>query len=249
MQAFKIIISYDGTDFHGWQMQPEAVSITSCLQKTFKKVFGQSIALVGASRTDAGVHALGQVARFWANLDIDEQIILKAWNACLPKSILIRQIERITNNFHPQKNVLQKTYYYNLFLKQPLPFVARYGWSYDFIHRVDFEKFNKALQLYVGEHDFGSFCKIEEEGISSVRTIDSINVNKLSKFGVLQIVIKGKSFLRFQIRRMIGYAIDVARKPELNVDYLENILKNPNPQQNLTKADGCGLCLRKIIYK
>ena len=249
MQAFKIIISYDGTDFHGWQMQSKDESITSCLQKTFKNVFGQSISLLGASRTDSGVHALGQVAKFKANIDIDEQIILKAWNASLPKSILIRQIEKISNNFHPQRNVLQKTYYYNLFLKQPLPFIARYGWLYGFIHKVDFEKFNSALQVYVGEHDFGSFCKIEEEGISSVRTIDSININTLSKFGALQVVVKGKSFLRFQIRRMIGYALDVARRPELNVDYLKNILKNPNPQQNLVKADACGLCLRKIIYK
>jgi len=250
MQMFKLIISYDGTDFHGWQVQLNNQTISSCLQETFLNVFGRRISLVGASRTDAGVHAFGQVASFKTDLELDEQKILNAWNSRLPKSIVIRQIEKVADDFHSLRNVEQKIYYYHLFLTRPLPFVARYGWFYHFIDAVDLEKFEKALQLYVGEHDFASFCKIETgEKKSTIRTIESITINKFSRFGVLQIVIKGKSFLRFQIRRMIGYALDVARRPELSLDYLKQMLKNPDPRQKLLKADASGLCLRKVVYK
>ena len=248
MQNFKITISYDGTDFCGWQVQKNAPTVASCLQQSFKKVFDQSIDVLGTSRTDAGVHALGQVASFKLDIKIDEKTLLRAWNGALPQSVLIRKLEKVDVGFHPHRNVVQKIYYYHLFLKRPLPFFARYGWLYSFVHLVDWKKFEKALQLYVGEHDFRSFCKLEEDK-STIRTIDSIDVNCFSRYGVLQIVIKGESFLHFQIRRMIGYALDVARRPNLPLDYLKEQLDKPNPQQTLLKADGCGLCLRKVIYK
>jgi tRNA pseudouridine38-40 synthase len=249
MHHYKIIIAYAGTDFCGWQIQPQAESVTSCMQKAYKKVFGHDIILLGASRTDSGVHAMGQVGLFKTDLNIDPQIILDSWNAMLPKSISIRSIQEVDESFHPCKNVLQKTYYYTLFFTRPLPFVSRFGWHYKFIKKVDLEKFEKCLQLYVGEHNFASFCKIEDEKKSPIRKIDSINLIRMPKPNVLQIVIKGKSFLRFQIRRMVGYALDVARRPDLSIDYLRNILDNPNPCQTLVKAEGCGLCLRKVVYK
>ena len=226
-------------------------TVTACLQDTFYLIFKQKIAIVGASRTDTGVHALGQVIKFSANLAASDLAIKNAWNNLLPKSIFIRELSTIDTDFHPCKNVIQKTYYYHLFLKAPLPFVARFGWYYEFIHRVDFEKFAKALKYYEGEHNFGSFCKIEEEGDktkSPIRTINSITIQKISHFNVLRITIKGKSFLRFQIRRMVGYALDIARRKDLPVSYIQEILNKPNPQQILLKADGCGLCLRKVIY-
>jgi tRNA pseudouridine38-40 synthase len=250
MQTFKIIVAYDGTDFFGWQIQPRHVTVVSCLQKAFSNVFDRQISLIGASRTDTGVHALGQIARFKTDINLDEQRILRAWNGKLPKSVFIRGLQRVADSFHPCSNVAQKTYYYHLFLKPPLPFVARYGWFYNFISFVDFQKFNKALQLYIGEHDFASFCKVlPEEDKTTIRSINSIKLNMVPRFGVLQIEIKGRAFLRFQIRRMIGYALDVARSPHLPIDYLKDMLDNPNPQQTLLKADGCGLCLRKVVYK
>lgn len=248
MQRFKIIIAYDGTDFFGWQIQPNQISITSCLQESFYKIFKHQISILGASRTDTGVHALGQVAQFFSDLPLPEEIIMNAWNAGLPNSIVIRDLKRVSDNFHPCQNVTQKIYYYHLFLKRPLPFVARYGWLYKFIDQVDLEKFNKGLQLYIGEHDFASFCKVEPEK-ATVRTIDSITVQKLSHWSMLRVTIKGKSFLRHQIRRMVGYALDVARRENLPVHYLQEVLESKNPQQTLLKADGSGLCLRKVFYE
>lgn len=248
MKKFKALIAYDGTDFCGWQIQPNAPTITARLQETFYKAFKQPIIITGASRTDTGVHALGQVATFSADLTLPEQTIIKAWNNLLPPSIIVRDLVPVSYDFHPCKNVCQKTYLYHIFLKRPLPMIARYGWLYEFIHHVDFEKFAKALTFYLGEHDFGSFCKQELDGKSTIRTIDSITITKLNHFAALQVAVKGKSFLRFQIRRMIGYALDVARRRDLPVSYIHEILNNPNPQQTLLKAEGCGLCLRKVRY-
>ena len=247
MQKFKIVVAYDGTDLHGWQVQPRHETVVSCLQNTFRKVFGHSITIMGASRTDSGVHALGQVAMFSSDISLDEDTILHAWNNRLPKSVVIRKIQRAPAQFYPLCGVLQKTYYYHLFLKNPLPFVARYGWFYRFIDRVNWDKFYQCLQIYVGEHDFAAFCKVEDEK-STTRIIDSIKMRKFSRFGVVQIEIKGKSFLRFQIRRMIGYALDVARRSDLSVEYLQGVLNSRDPRQTLLRAGGSGLCLKRVTY-
>ncbi len=248
MTTYKLLIAYDGTDFYGWQIQPEARTIVSMLQNTFYKSFNEKITVLGASRTDTGVHALGQVARFRAKISINPDRIKYAWNNALPKSIQIRDLTVADPEFHPHKNVVQKTYYYHLFYKKPLPFVARFGWYCEYTDQIDWEKFYNILPAYVGEHDFGSFCKIEKDE-NTVRTIDSITTEKLKRFGCLRIIIKGKGFLRFQIRRMVGYALDIARRNDLSVDYVHHLLDNPDPQQTLLKADACGLLLRKIVYK
>jgi tRNA pseudouridine38-40 synthase len=249
MKKYRAVLAYDGTDFFGWQQQPGAPTVSTCLQDTFYTVFKQKITVIGASRTDTGVHALGQVATFSTDLDVPVTTLQTAWNNLLPKSILIRTMHQVTNDFHPCKNVRQKIYYYHLFFKRPLPVIARFGWYYDFMPHVDLEQFAQALACYEGEHDFGSFCKIEHTDTSTVRTIDNITITKLPHLDALRITIKGKSFLRFQIRRMIGYALDVARRKDLPVSYIHELLKTPNPQQTLLKAESCGLCLRKVVYK
>ncbi len=249
MQKFKIVISYDGTSYQGWQSQPHKKTVADCLCQAFHKVFGQSITLLGTSRTDSGVHALRQVATFKTDLNLDLNQIVRGWNNILPDDILIRSIEKVPETFNPLLNVSQKIYYYNIFLSQPLPFFARYGWFYDFIGDVDWKKFEKALQLFIGKHDFRSFCKVEDDDRSTIRTIDAVSLRKISGWDMLQITIKGKSFLHFQIRRMVGYALDVARRKNLSLDYLQRILENPSPLQTLTRAEAKGLFLCRIIYE
>lgn len=249
MQKIKAIIAYDGTDFFGWQRQVKEVTVSSVLESSFYKVFGQKISLIGSSRTDSGVHALNQVAALKCEkLDISCQTIRQAWNNNLPPSILVRDLSYVNEDFHPCFNVLQKTYYYHIFLDRPLPFVARFGWYYKFIDKVNIDKFRKALQLYVGEHDFASFCKVDDDK-NTVRRIDSITIEKITKFNALRVIIKGPGFLHFQIRRMIGYALDIARRDDLSHEYVSELLNKPDHRQTLTKAESCGLCLRKVIYK
>jgi len=250
MQKFKIVISYDGTSYQGWQSQPHKKTVADCLGQAFHKVFGQPIALLGASRTDSGVHALRQVATFKTDLNLENlNQIMRGWNNILPADILIRSIEKVPDSFNPLLNVSQKIYYYNIFLSCPLPFFVRYGWFYDFIGDVDWKKFEKAVQLFIGKHDFRSFCKVEDDDRSTIRTIDNISIKKFSGWDMIQITIKGKSFLHFQIRRMVGYALDVSRRDDLSLDYLLSILDNPSPFQTLTRAEARGLFLCRIIYE
>lgn len=249
MQNYKIVFSYDGTDFCGWQTQPNGVSIQTTLINTFAHAFKHNATIVAASRTDSGVHAKGAIARVSTSLNLPETEILKTWNRVLPKSISIKFIKKVDNSFHPLKNVKQKTYTYTLFFKRPNPFVARYGWYYRFIDNIDIKKFQSALKLYLGTHDFGSFCKMDKtDKRSTIKKIDSINIKKNNKLNIIIITIKGKSFLRFQIRRMVGYALDLSRQKDKPLSYLKNILDNPDPNQTLSKADSCGLCLERVVY-
>ncbi len=247
MKTYKLTVAYDGTDFQGWQVQPHGQTVADRLQQRFYELFGERISLLGASRTDAGVHALHQVARFRAALNISLDNMQRAWNNALGDSILIRSIEEVPESFHPHKNVLEKTYYYNLFLEHPIPMLARYGWVFPFIDEVDVSTLEKALKLFEGEHDFRSFCKLEGDK-TSVRTITGIGMQHFSRFNTLQIAVSGPGFLRFQIRRMIGCALDVARRDELSLSYIQDLLDNPHPEQAYTRAEGKGLILRKIVY-
>ncbi|HEB41881.1 MAG TPA: tRNA pseudouridine(38-40) synthase TruA, partial [Candidatus Dependentiae bacterium] len=117
MNRYKLVIAYDGTDYCGWQEQKDKPSITSVLKKTFNSVFGKEISIVGASRTDAGVHALGQVALGRTDLvAIPAERLQRAWNNVLPAHIVIRSLDQAVPSFHPFYNVEQKTYHYHFFL-------------------------------------------------------------------------------------------------------------------------------------
>ncbi len=243
---YKMIVAYDGTDYHGWQQQQHCSSIAQTLQDYFKRIFNRSITVIGASRTDAGVHAAGQVVLFTTDLRIDLSAMEKAWNNILPPAILIRSISRVDDTFFPQRNVRQKIYHYHFFLERPLPFAARYGWYYRY--PVSLEKLRDCLQAFVGTHDFRSFCTLEDKSKNTIRTIDSITVEYLPKFKVFRISVRGYSFLHYMIRRIVGAALEVASRDYLDRSVLEKALAEKNPQQSLPKAPAHGLLLYKIFY-
>ena len=248
MNYFKIIVAYDGTNYHGWQIQPHNITICEQLQKSFKHAFDMEVIITGASRTDSGVHADGQTARIRTELSINPATIINAWNNVLPSDIVIKNLESVElDEFHPIKDVKQKTYHYHLFLERPNPFFARYGWFWHLISTVDMKKFEKALKLFEGTHNFRSFVKLYEEK-DTVRTIDKISIEHIKEWNALRVVIKGKSFLHFQIRRMIGAALDNSRKKEHSLDKIQHMLDYPQAQQSYVKAEGNGLVLNKIVY-
>lgn len=243
---YKIIVSYDGTDFSGWQYQPHAPSVAQTLQDTFFCKFGCPIKILGASRTDAGVHALGQVAVFSADITLDCAAMLTAWNDALPASIVIRDLTRVSDTFHPMYGVQEKTYWYHFFLKRPLPFVERYGWF--FRYPINFDLLQQALQMFVGTHDFRSFCTGTDMGENTTRTVTSVRLVYVRKFGAWRIEFKGPGFLRHMIRRIVGACMQVASKEDLTLAYLKTVLDEKNPKQKLLNAPAKGLCLYKIKY-
>ncbi|MCL4361571.1 tRNA pseudouridine(38-40) synthase TruA [Candidatus Dependentiae bacterium] len=246
----KLIISYDGTDYSGWQIQKEAPTISQTLQDKFYEIFGKQVKIVGASRTDAGVHALGQVACLQLEHDFVNRISIdklkQVWNSGLPKDILIRSMEEVPNDFHPQKNVEQKTYYYHFSQKRLLPFLSRYFFHYRF--PLDIEKLKQSSKVFIGTHDFRSFCTGDERE-NTIRTIDSIELEYFKRFEVYRLVFKGKSFLHHMIRRITGALLEVSSDEYKNCDTLLKALEDKNPEQNLLNAPAHGLLLRKIIYR
>jgi len=250
IRKIKMVVAYNGTEFLGWQVQLDDRTVAGTLERVYRTVFGEQVSILGASRTDAGVHALGQVAVFKTALLIDLNRMRLAWNASLPKSISIRSLIEADDDFHPFSEVVSKTYYYHVFMGRPLPFVADFGWQYQYARSLRLDVLEKSLKSFIGTHDFGSFCTVDpDEKQDTVRTIYGVNLRKISRFGILQVAVMGKSFVRFQIRRMVGAAFDVARRDGWSSDVITQMLNNPNPIQNLVKAPGSGLCLRKIIYQ
>jgi tRNA pseudouridine38-40 synthase len=244
MKFYKIIVSYDGTDYQGWQEQKDVPTIAGKLKKTFIKAFEHDVSIVGASRTDAGVHALGQVARIRTNLELNASKLMKVWNNGLPQNILIRSCQEVDQIFHPMKNVLQKTYFYHFFLERPLPFNSRYGWYFRW--DVDLEKLSKCLKVFEGTHDFRSFSTGYEME-STIRTIDKIELKYTSDLGY-RIEVKGKSFLHHMIRRVVGASLEVASRPKLKIEYLKECLEERDSEQILPNADAKGLMLYNIEY-
>lgn len=240
---YKLTISYDGTAYHGWQRQPDAPTVSGVLEDRFYKVFGRACVVQGASRTDAGVHAVGQVASLQSDLMLEPERMRVAWNGQLPPDIHIRSIID-EPGFYARHQVRQKMYWYHIFVRRPLPGFARYGYWYRF--PFDQEALRNVLQCFVGTHDFRSFCT-GDDAESTVRTVDGISLDYVHSLRAYRIVVQGAGFLRYMIRRMVGAALEVAAGRVSSHDMVA-IFRACHPEHGLPTAPAQGLMLRKIIY-
>jgi len=245
MAVYKIVIAYDGTGYHGWQRQPDAKTVVQVLEKSFKAVFKQEIYISGASRTDAGVHALGQVASFALDMKIAPEVLKFAWNNDLPHDVLIQDISIVPDTFNPRHGVVSKTYHYSFFTQRPIPLVQRYGWY--FSRPIDLDVLQQALQLFVGTRDFRSFCTGYDMN-STIRRIDSICLEYDDAMKAHRIVVKGPGFLRYMIRRIVGACLAVASKDEFTCQDIVEALAKKDPAQTLPNSPAKGLLLHQIYY-
>ncbi|MGE0009364.1 MAG: tRNA pseudouridine(38-40) synthase TruA [Candidatus Babeliales bacterium] len=242
---YKLIIAYDGTDFSGWAKQPQKNSIADTVHNAFARSFEGEFQMVGASRTDAGVHALGQVMLLKTELDLKPHDIKAAMNNLLPESINIRSVEVAPEKFHPFYNVEYKVYWYHIFQERPLPFLARYGWHYEW--PIDIEKLKQCLKVFEGTHDFRSFSSGWSRE-NTIRTIDAIHVTYLKRYNVYRIEVVGQKFLQHMIRRVVGACIKVAASQHMPINVLSEALAKEHPRQLLPNAPAKGLLLKKIRY-
>ncbi len=247
IKTYKLVVAYDGSAYAGWQAQTEKPSVAHTMNYIFKRVFKTDIKVLGASRTDAGVHALGQVVRIKTDLTLEPEKLRWAWNNSLPADIAIRSLELVDDSFNPFCNVEQKIYYYHFFLDRPSPFLQRYGYYYPY--PTDIHTLHKALQCFIGTHDFASFRSSEDTRVDTVRTIDAITVEYIKRLNVYRIVVKGQKFLRHMIRRIVGASLAIASRPGATIDMLQTILHKCDPAHTLPNAPAKGLLLKKIIYK
>lgn len=246
--CYRFIVSYDGTDICGWQYQTNgSSSVVGTLKAAFERTFGHEAHILGASRTDAGVHAHGQVARFYSPLDISPEQFARVWNNALPESIRIRHITRVPDSFDPRHDVVQKEYWYHLFNEIPPVYAHRYGWQV--VPALDMNMVESALSVFVGTHDFSSFCTEREAGKTPIRTIDHISVSWHDDFCGYRVVVKGRSFVRHMIRRIIGACVTVALRDDISIDYLSRVLAQKDPNQSFINAPAHGLTLHSITYR
>ncbi|HKW87355.1 MAG TPA: tRNA pseudouridine(38-40) synthase TruA [Candidatus Acidoferrales bacterium] len=215
MRNIKLILAYDGSDFHGWQIQPGVPTIQGELTDAVRKITQEHTSLHGASRTDAGVHALGQVASFKTQSGLTAEEFQRALNALLPPQIRVVCAEELGREFHARWQALEKTYHYRIFRGRVLP-PFEYRRALHYPYPLDEEAMTKAAKCFEGEHDFSSFAASSgtEEGDkdrSSVRVIYDSELIKQAEKQEIIYAIRGRSFLRYMVRKIVGTLLDVGR--------------------------------------
>ena len=174
----RLVVAYDGTNYHGWQIQNNAISVEEVLQEALRELLREPVELIGASRTDAGVHAQGNVAVFDTDTRIPAEKIAIAVNQRLPEDIRVMKSEQVEETFHPRYAVSEKTYEYRI-SNVPIQLPTERLYSYFVYLPLDIEKMQKAAQLFIGEHDFAGFCSAKSQVQTTVRTIYRCEVEKM----------------------------------------------------------------------
>ncbi|MEG2668211.1 MAG: tRNA pseudouridine(38-40) synthase TruA [Lachnospiraceae bacterium] len=244
MKRIKLTIAYDGTNYCGWQIQPNGITIEEVLNNTLSKMLKEEIIIIGASRTDSGVHALGNVAVFDTQTTIPPDRIAYALNRRLPEDIVIVKSEEVNADFHPRYCNSRKTYQYNIINTHtiiPTKRLTNYFVSYE----LDIEKMRQAAAYLVGEHDFISFCNIRTDVKDTVRTITEFSITQAGD--EIQIVISGNGFLYNMVRIIIGTLIRVGRgfyEPKK----IQDILEAKDRKAAGATAPAHGLTLVEIEY-
>jgi tRNA pseudouridine38-40 synthase len=211
MRRIAIRVAYDGTSFHGWQVQPGLPTIQAALEAVVSDIEGQPVRVAGSGRTDAGVHALAQVAAFSITNPIPPENLRKAMNRLLPRAIRIVSVEEVRADFHPRFDAIAKTYEYRIFRGEVcLPFDR--PWVHHHPYPLNEAAMIAAAGLYQGERDFTSFAAADEKdhlGFSKVRTIFS---STLAREGTLLVYrVRGSGFLKHMVRNLVGALLEVGK--------------------------------------
>ncbi len=220
MRRIKIIVAYDGTKYHGWQIQPTGITIEGVLNKALTELLKEPIVVIGASRTDSGVHSLGNVAVFDTETKIPAEKISYALNQRLPEDIVVQDSCEVAPDFHPRRCQSRKTYEYRI-LNRTFPMPRHRYDTYFFYRKIDVDLMRQAAQYFIGEHDFKSFCSIHTQTETTVRTIYELTVAK--EEDIITIRISGSGFLYNMVRIVAGTLIQVGigeRQPEEVADIL-----------------------------
>ena len=248
MRNLKLVLSYDGTEFSGWQVQPGAATIQGALALAIARVTGENILPQGSGRTDAGVHALGQVASFGTQSPIPPENLVIALNDILPGAIRVLEATEVPGEFHARKSARAKTYRYRMYRGAICsPFIARYVWHYPY--PLDEDQMQEVAGMIVGEEDFTSFAAVDpergREEMSNVRQIFSSRWERQSDEFVY--TVRGNGFLHHMVRNLVGTFV-LAGKGALRASDLTRILEVRSRSAAGATAPASGLCLVNVEY-
>lgn len=241
----KLIVAYDGTRYHGWQLQPGALTVEAVLNQALSGLLGEEISVIGASRTDAGVHSMGNVAVFDTGTRIPGDKISYALNQRLPEDIVVQDSCEVPADFHPRHCPSRKTYEYRI-LNRRFKDPNRRHDTYFYHHHLDVEKMREASAFLVGEHDFKSFCSVKTTVETTVRTVYGITVERQGD--VICIRITGSGFLYNMVRIIAGTLIQ-AGSGKIKPWEVKRILEGKDRGLAGPTAPACGLTMIGIEYE
>lgn len=243
-QRFKAVLSYNGSNYHGWARQPKQQTIQETLESCIAKVFNQKVKVFAAGRTDAGVNASGQVIHFDLEINVKPKQILEALNKALPYDIRINKIAKVDGNFNARFLAKNKIYVYSINTNK-VNDAVRSNHIYQYNKPININKIKKTNKVFLGKHNFLSFSTDERSGESLEREILSISFKKNKD--LLIISIKGTGFLRSQVRMMVGSML-AFNEDKITLTQIKKWLAEPKKGQAVYKAPACGLCLVKVNY-
>lgn len=241
---YKITFSYDGSNFSGYQVQPNLRTVQGELEKAVSYLNKQSYTQVVASgRTDKGVHALNQVAHFDLNINNTLYKIKRGLNSNLPEDIHIIDVEEVNSDFHARFSVKKKEYIYKLNIGEYDPINRNYIYQYN--KELDIDSMNEAIKYFIGTHDFTSFVPKEDLKDDPVRTIYKANIKKNKD--ILEISFQADGFMKYQVRNMVGLLISIGENKKKPSE-VKDIINNKNRSQKFKTASPVGLYLKKVWY-
>lgn len=255
MQVWKLTLAYDGTDYHGWQVQPGLATVQGTLQAALKRLTGETVLPQGSGRTDAGVHALGQVASFGLQAPIPPANFERALNRALPASIRVLRAEHAAEEFHARYSAVRKTYVYRMVRAEGevcSPFLAPYVW--DCPWRVELKAMQEAAKAVRGEHDFTSFAAVDPDlgarlrgdvqaGVRVVQSSEWVAEGESMTYRVA-----GSGFLHHMVRNLVGTFVEVGRGA-LRVEDMGRILAARDRSAAGPTAPARGLFLASVEYQ
>ncbi|WP_099189127.1 tRNA pseudouridine(38-40) synthase TruA [Tepidibacter mesophilus] len=246
MRNIKITIKYDGSKYKGWQrLKTSDSTIQSKIEAVVSKMTNEEIEIIGSGRTDAGVHAIAQIANFKTNSKMNLSEMHEYLYNYLPQDIVIINIEEVDIRFHSRYNAISKTYLYKIDNnKIHDPFLRKY--TTHIPHKLNLDNMKKASEHLIGEHDFSSFKSSKSKKKSNIRTINSIEIEEEN--GFINIKINGNGFLHNMVRIIVGTLIDIGHG-KFKPDYMKNILESKDRSIAGSTAYSQGLCLYKVNYE
>lgn len=244
MPNYKIVIQYDGTDFHGWQSQPANNTIQDITTQAISQITGEKINLIGSGRTDSGVHALGQIANFNLKKDIDQFKFKHSLNSVLPSTIAITNIIKVDENFHSRFDAERRSYIY-LLSGRKSPFYKNYSYEYHYYNKINLIHLKNISRSLIGKKDFTSFCKTKSETENKICNVNEISWRQTKDFLIFKI--EADRFLHGMVRTIVGTLL-YASINKNDSSFIELILEKRNREAAFQSVPAKGLFLYKVKY-
>jgi len=239
-----LICEYDGTAYHGWQIQPNGISIQEVLEEKIGIIIQEKIRLTASGRTDAGVHALNQVANFRTASHLNTENLLRGINSLLPADIAVTVLRDVANDFHARYSAKSKVYVYRI-LNRPVKSALDRNYSWHVRTPLDLETMRETADLLRGTHDFTSFCAAGGDAHDHVRTV--MDVTLAVTDGIVTFTIEANGFLRYMVRNIVGLLVDVGRGSVTSDDFKEVLAARDRTKAGIT-APPQGLFLKEVRY-